>query len=350
MSGNIAVALGEAMAGALGYGAASVVQARAARGAAGLGVVVRPWYVAGLVADLVAWVASVLAMRVLPLFVVQSLLATSLAITVLLAWPVLGHRPDRRDAVAVAVAMAALAGLAWSAGTDAPRHPGPVLLVAVGAALLLGGGWFLARVRTGGGIEHAVIAGWAFSWLAVCVRALPLPPAPIPAARAALLDPLAWAVLVFGVLGTLAFARAVERGRVGPVTVTLWVVEVVVSGAVGVLALGDHVRAGAAWPAIVCVVAALAACVALGVRRADASAGDEAVQTGGKQPLGDEGLAGGVGVVAVRREQVGDVPVRGLPVERGVEADEGVARGEGRGPDHGVGLEGELPRGPETRG
>jgi hypothetical protein len=98
------------------------------------------------------------------------------------------------------------------------------------------------------------------------------------------------------------------------VTVTLWVVEVVVSGAVGVLALGDHVRAGAAWPAIVCVVAALAACVALGVRRADASAGDEAVQTGGKQPLGDEGLAGGVGVVAVRREQVGDVPVRAWKV------------------------------------
>lgn len=350
MSGSSAVALGEAVAGALGYGAASVVQARAARGAAGLGVVVRPWYVAGLVADLVAWVASVLAMRVLPLFVVQSLLATSLAVTVLLAWPVLGHRPDRRDAVAVAVAMAALAGLAWSAGSDAPHHPGPLLLVAVGIALVLGGAWFLVRLRTGGGVEHAVIAGWAFSWLAVCVRALPLPSGLLAAARAALLDPLAWAVLVFGVLGTLAFARAVERGRVGPVTVTLWVVEVVVSGAVGVLALGDHVRAGATWPAAVCTVAALAACVALGVRGADGSAGDESVQPGGEQPVRDEGLAGGVGVVAVRGEQVGDVPVRGRSVERGVEVDEGVARGQGRGPDDGVGLEGELPGGPESRG
>lgn len=350
MSASTAIALVESVAGAVGYGTASVVQARVARDEVGLGVVARPWYVAALVADLGAWLVSVLAMRVLPLFVVQSLLATSLAVTVLLAWPLLGHRPGRRDAVAVAVAVAALAGLAWSAGSDAPRHPGWPLDAAVGAALLVGVGWFLARLRRGGGVEHAVIAGWSFSWLAVCVRALPLPPGLLPATRAALVDPLAWAVAAFGVLGTLAFARAVQRGRVGPVTVTMWVVEVVVAGAVGVLALGDHVRSGAAWPAGLCVVAALAACVALGLRGGDRSAGDEPVQSGGEEAVGDERLPGRVGVVPIGRQQVGDVPVGGGAVEGGVEADEGGTLGDGGGAEHRVGLEGEPPGGPEARG
>lgn len=262
-SGAVAVALAEAALGAVGYGAASVVQARTARDGQGLGVVARPWYVAGLLADLLAWVASVLAIRVLPLFVVQSLLATSLAVTVLLAWPVLGHRPGRRDAGAVAVVVAALVGLAWSSGSQAPSPPRTGLRVVVGVALVVGAACF-ALGRRRGGLAHGVLAGWCFSWLAVCVRALPLPDGPVPALRDAAGDPLAWSAAVLGGLGTLAFARAVQRGRVGPVTVTMWVVEVVVSGAVGIVALGDGVRPGTGWLAAGCVVAVLAACVALG--------------------------------------------------------------------------------------
>lgn len=348
MSGTV-LALGEAVAGAFGYGAASVVQARAAREEAGLRVVGRPWYVAGLAADTLAWLASVLAMRVLPLFVVQSLLAMSLAVTVLLAWPVLGLRPRRWEAVAVGVAVAALAGLAWTAGADTARSGGTGLLVAVGVALGVGVVWFALRQRAGGGPEHAVLAGWAFSWLAVCVRALPLPAGVLPAARAAVTSPLAWAIPLLGVLGTLAFARAVQRGRVGAVTVILWVVEVVVAGAVGIVMLGDHVRPGTTGLAAGCVVAALAACVALGRALPSVSAGHQPAEPGRQQALGDEGLAGGVGVVAVPGEQVGDVPAGGGAVEGRVEAHEGGVRADGGVVQHGVGEEGEAARGPETR-
>lgn len=349
MSGVVALALGEAVAGAVGYGAASVVQARTAREEAGLGVVTRPWYVAGLAADLLAWLASVLAMRTLPLFVVQSLLATSLAITVLLAWPVLGQRPGRREGVAVGVAVAALAGLAWTAGPDVASRTGTGLLLAAGCSLLAGTAWFGLRWRHGGGIEHALVAGWAFSWLAVCVRALPLPTGALAVVRSLVTAPLAWGVVAFGVLGTLAFARAVQRGRVGPVTVTMWVVEVVVSGLVGVVVLGDHVRPGTAWFAAVCVAAALAACGALGVRsRLGRSALGETTQSGREEALGDEGLAGGVGVVTVGGEEVGDVAAGSGPVEGGVEPDERRAGLLGGVADDLVGLEGQRPGRPEA--
>lgn len=344
MSAAVALALAEASAGAVGYGAASVVQARAARGGTGLGVVARPWYVAGLAADSLAWLASVLAIRVLPLFAVQSVLAASLVVTVLLAWPVLGHRPGRREAVAVTVAVVALAGLAWSARAGDAPDAGTGLLVASGVALLGGLAWFAGRARTGSGLEHAALAGWAFAWLAVCVRALPLPGGLLPAARSAVGEPLAWGVVCFGVLGTLAFARAVQRSRVGPVTVTMWVVEVVVAGAVGLLALGDGVRPGTGWLAAGCVLVVLAACTALGA----GSALDETVQPGGEEPLGDQRLPGGVGVVAVRAEEVGDVAAGGRSVERRVEADEGVVRPAGRVAEDRVGLEGERPGSPEA--
>jgi drug/metabolite transporter (DMT)-like permease len=351
VTGLVVLAFGEAAAGAVGYGAASVVQARTARDVDGLGVVAKPWYVAGLAADLVAWVASVLAMRVLPLFLVQSLLATSLAVTVLLAWPLLGHRPRRRDAVAVAVAVAALTGIAWTAGPEASRPPTVGLVVAAAVALAVGLVWFGSRLRRGGGLEQAVLCGWAFSWLAVCVRAVPVPSVSLPDGWLALLsglvvEPLAWGVAAFGLLGTLAFARAVQRGRVGAVTVTMWVVEVLVAGGVGVLALGDRVRPGTAWIAAGCVVSALAACVALG--SGAGSALDEAAETGGEEALGDQRLAGGVGVVPVAGEQVGDVPVRGRSVEGGVEPDERRAGLLGGVADDLVGLEGQRPGRPEA--
>ena len=344
------LALAEAAAGAVGYGAASVVQARAARDDDGLGVVAKPWYAAGLVADLLAWVASILAMRSLPLFVVQSLLATSRAVTVLLAWPVLGHRPARRDALAIGVVVLTLIGLAWSAGPEVAGASGGGLLAAVVGALVLGIGWFVGRARAGGGVEHALLAGWAFSWLAVCVRALPLPPGLGAAGRAAATEPLAWAVAAFGVLGTLAFARAVQRGRVGPVTATMWVVEVLVSGAVGILALGDGVRTGTGGLAAGCVVAALAACVVLGADFAAAargSTGDQPREPGREQPLGDQRLTRRIGMVTVPAQQVGHVPVRRWTVESGVQADEGDALPPGDVPEDGVGPQGERPRGPD---
>ncbi|MGZ4592212.1 MAG: hypothetical protein ACXV2I_15650, partial [Actinomycetes bacterium] len=94
-----------ALIAALGYGAASVLQSISARSEGDVAtldprLLVRlsrqvP-YLAGIGLDLLAFGASVVALQTLPLFFVQSVLASSIGVTALIA-RALGARLRRRD-------------------------------------------------------------------------------------------------------------------------------------------------------------------------------------------------------------------------------------------------------------
>ncbi|HEX7805908.1 MAG TPA: hypothetical protein VF413_07085, partial [Cellulomonas sp.] len=116
----MSAALLAAVVGALLYGSGTVLQALAARRASGPAVLRHPWYLAGLGCDLLGWTASLVALRALPLFTVQALLAGSLVVTVLLARVVLGAPLRRVDGVAVVVVVGALVVLARAAGPESP--------------------------------------------------------------------------------------------------------------------------------------------------------------------------------------------------------------------------------------
>jgi drug/metabolite transporter (DMT)-like permease len=251
-----------ALAGALAYGTGSVLQASAAGRARGPAVLVHRAYLAGLVLDVLAWLSSLYAVRRLPLFTVQAVLASSVVVTVVLAAVVLGDRLRRPDVVATATIVVAIVVLVASAGSQSPGSPPPwltpVVLASVAAIALT----LLGFYRAGGSLVLAAVAGTAFSGAAVCARAL----AEAGGVRGLLLDPLVWSLVALGLLGALAYARSLERGPVGPATAVLWVVEVVVPGVFGVLALGDHVRPGWALPAAAAVCAAVVASVVMSLR------------------------------------------------------------------------------------
>ncbi len=250
-----------ALVGTLGYGAASVLQAVGTSRATGLGVLRQPTYIAGLLCDALAWAASLLALRHLPLFAVQALLAGSLAVTVVLARLVLGTRMRPGDALACGVVTAALVVLAASAGpASASRSPaGFTAVMLVGVAVV--GAATVAAGRRSRSAECAAVAGIAFSGAALCARA----------AHGAsgwvgvLHEPLAWAVLGYGAMGVICYTSALEHGPVGPATAILWVVEVVVPAVVGVAVLGDTVRRGWGIPGAASLLVALGACVWLAV-------------------------------------------------------------------------------------
>ena len=249
-----------AVGGMVVYGVASVLQAYAARRATGPRVVVDPFYLAGLVGDGVAFVLSVVALATLPLFVVQSLLAGSLAVTVLLALPVLHLRPTRRDVVAVGVVTVGLLLVSASAAAESTRTPpawfSTVMVVVAGVVVVAS----VLLYSRGTSVAVAVCAGLGFSLAALGARALHLGEGhwhELPG------EPMTWVVVVGGGLGALMYARSLERGDVGPATAALWVVEVVVPGAVGVAALGDAVRPGWEAAAVMGVIAAVAGCVVL---------------------------------------------------------------------------------------
>jgi hypothetical protein len=252
------IALAAAMLGAVGYGAASVLQGVAAMHATGPAVLRQPVYLVGLLCDCLAWLASLVALRVLPLFVVQSVLAGSVMVTVVLARLFLHTRLRGRDLGAIAAIVPALAALAHA------FMPGPAAIPAGMTAWTL-----LAMVAVviavaaayarAGSVLLAALAGAAFSGAAVGARAVDLPSGPLLLPG----QPLAWAVLVFGAAGTLAYARSLERGPVGPATAVLWSAETLLAGAVGVLVLGDTVRPGWSTVATVAVVVTLLGCAVL---------------------------------------------------------------------------------------
>jgi drug/metabolite transporter (DMT)-like permease len=249
-----------AIAGTLLYGVASVAQSYAAQRASGAAVLRHPVYLAGLGCDLLAWIASLVALRSLPLFAVQSLLAGSLAVTVVLAALVLHVPVGPAGRVATAGVVLGLVLVSWSAGPESTlAAPGwfVALLGALFAAVVLAA---LALYGRGGSIALAAVAALGFSGAAMAARALAT--APLDLAHL-VTDPVAWMVLAFGVVGAVLYARSLERGEVGPATATLWVIEVLVPGGVGVLVLGDTVRPGTTVPAVVGIALAVVGTVVL---------------------------------------------------------------------------------------
>jgi drug/metabolite transporter (DMT)-like permease len=254
------VAFVAALSGMLLYGIASVAQAYAARRATGADVLRHPAYAAGLLCDGLAWVASVVALSRLPIFVVQSLLAGSLGVTVLMARVLLKVRLTRAARVCVGVVTLGLVLIALAAGPESAR-PAPSWFTA-GLGVLLGvmAVAALALYRRGRSIPLAVAGALAFSGSALGARAWH----PDLANWVGLLQtPRTWLILAFGILGAVLYARSLERGPVGPATATLWVVEVVFPGAIGLLVLGDRVRDGFAAAAVLGVVLAVGASVGL---------------------------------------------------------------------------------------
>jgi hypothetical protein len=246
MSGWIALAM--AVFGAFSYGVGSILQAVGAMRSTGtVRTLGHPIYLLGVGCDLLAWAASMVALRELVVYQVQSVLAGSLAVTVVAARLVLSSRLRRRDVAAVGITIAALTVLAMSAGPQEPVLPSaPVRLgfcvAAVSLALI---GWGATKVAPPGVV--AALAGTAFGGAALCGRTLPMPTESpnVPAFALALIsEPLTAALVTFAAAGMLLYTNALQHGQVGPVTAVLWIGEVVAPSAVGIALLGDAVRPG----------------------------------------------------------------------------------------------------------
>lgn len=251
--------LAAALAGTLGYGTGSVLQAAAVRRTSGPAAIIQPLYVAGLGCDGAAWLLSLVALQHLPLFTVQALLAGSLAVTVLLARIFLKTRLRVRDGAAIAVAAVALAAVSAAAGAQRAGQPpawfanGMLIgLFTVAVAIF---GFYRSRKP----IPLAALAGVAFSGAALGARGIQ-----IGSVGDLVAMPMAWAIAGFGLAGVLAYSRALEHGLVGPVTAILWVIEVLLPGVLGVLVLGDVVRPGWGPIAAIAVAAAVGGCIVLG--------------------------------------------------------------------------------------
>lgn len=208
-------------------------------------------YAIGLAVDAVAFAATLVALKTLPLFVVESAIPSSVGVTAALSAVVLKVRlsaSERWSLVVVGVGLVALAGSAGEGPAVRPDIVGPLLLlalVAVGAMAVLGRSRRRGS-RLGVGLLSGA-AGLAFSGVGIAARVIDVPGPGLPGWWQAAGSLLGLVLVLHGALAMTAYTIALERGRVTTVAAVTFAVETVVPAVVGLVWLGDAVRPGPAW-------------------------------------------------------------------------------------------------------
>jgi hypothetical protein len=204
------------------------------------------WYVAGTALDFIGAVAAAIALQHLPLFIVESCIAASIAVTAVIAVPVLGLRLNGREVSALVVVGLGLTFLAVSSS------PTPAEAMSTTAVwVLIGGVAVIALVAwrallTTSSLAMALTCGLAFSGMGLAERTLELPDP----WWHVIGDPTLYALLAYGAVGITAYASAIARGKVTTVTGVTFAVETLVPSVIGIVALNDSPRHGFAAVAV----------------------------------------------------------------------------------------------------
>lgn len=264
------VGLLAALGAAVGYGAGAVLQAISSRRVpvAGrlharllLNLLREPTFLGALGLNLLGFGLHLVALRTLPLFLAQAGIATSLVFTALLAVQVFGDHLRPADWAAVAATCGGLALTAFAAGAAGDdlasmRLSGGLFLSVIAIAVL---GWAVSHTHTATSTSVlGLLAGAGFGVVGVAARVLPdLDPAVLVQHRETYTLPLA------GAVAFLIYSVALQRGAVTAVTAPMIAVQTILPSAIGIIALGDAVRAGRIPLAVLGLVLTVAGAVAL---------------------------------------------------------------------------------------
>ncbi|HXP19583.1 MAG TPA: hypothetical protein VN840_08045 [Streptosporangiaceae bacterium] len=298
------VSLVAALAAALCYGVGAVMQAIAVQAssrrpvleAAGMagrvdpGLIVRmlrQWlFLVSLLIDLIGFVGQLIALRRLPLFEVQVIIAANLAVTAVFASWLMHIVLSLREWIAVAAVVIGVGMLGSSAGAQGAASVGVdfrLALIAALAAITVAG---VVAARLPSWIRTptlGAIAGLGYGVVAVCARTLPGF-----SLHQLIRSPTAYTLAAAGIVSFMLYASALESGSVTVATAAVILVETVPPAIVGVLLLGDTTRPGLAWLAVAGFILALVSAIAL-ARFGEAGGHSAPAQ----RPAGQAGPGGG---------------------------------------------------------
>jgi len=320
------VSLLAALLSAVCYGIASVLQAISVRaasrrsvaqvGEAGQGVdaglLVRMLrqglFLGSMALDLLGFVAQIVALRRLPLFAVQAIIAANLAVTAVVAAWLMHARLAVREWLAVAGVVAGVGLLSLSAGAEgAARVGSPFELGLIVAVAGVGvGGFAVARLpnpyRTP---ALGAIAGLGYGVVAVAARILP---------GFGILQlvksPVSYTLAAAGILSFLLYATALEGGSVTTATAAVILAETAPPALVGVIFLGDTTRHGLTAVAAIGFVLAVV-CALLLARFGEAGDSDRGVASRPQHRADSVGRRAALRTDVQLRAQPGAYPHKG---------------------------------------
>jgi drug/metabolite transporter (DMT)-like permease len=225
---------------------------------------VRQWrYLAGIGLDGLGFLLQVMALRLVPIYVVAAALAASIAVTGIVSAWVLSARLSSAEWTAVGVVCVSLAVLACAAGPGhfrrAPAGLGWALIGVVAGIFIAGAAAGRLRDR-----ERALAlglgAGSGFGVVEVGVRLMDVFD---PTKAAFYTHPALYAAAGGGAAGFLLLTSALQRGSVTTTVAAMVVGETIAPALVGVVWLGDTARAGLGWLVIVGFAVAVSATLVL---------------------------------------------------------------------------------------
>jgi len=219
-------------------------------------------YLWGIGVQTLGSLLAFVARRDLPLFLVQAAVAAGLGVTALLGVLVLKWRLPLTEVVLLTLLGGGIAGLIVAA-QPAPSHQIGVagriglgaVLVGIGAA-----GFFAVRLRGApGSVALGSLAGLAFGATAVASRPL----ASAHSVHQFVTDPLLYLLLAHLVVGQLLLGLAMQRGSTTAAVAAMDAAGAAPAAVVGLLLLGDEVRPGLGWLAVVGFVVTLLSVIGL---------------------------------------------------------------------------------------
>ena len=239
-----------ALAASVCFGAAAVLQGMAARRMQRSHIDVRlplrlarslP-YLSGLAMDLLGFLLALIAMRRLPVFAVEALISSYVAVTAVLAVRLCGTTLRRREWLAVGGVAAGVIMVALSAQVQPTDQVGILARLFLPTATLTLGGLALVvdRVMTRSAPVLAFIGGVAWGLIPLATQMMRDPDSVL----GLLSDPAAYTVPAAGGLGLVLYTGALQRTSVVRATAMAILGETLLPAAVGLSLLGDQPRPG----------------------------------------------------------------------------------------------------------
>src|SRR5215475_3819551 len=219
-------------------------------------------YVAGLALLTLSFLLTLGALRSTPLFVVQAIGAASLAAVAALSALMYRTRLEATEWVAIVAVVAGVVLLVITERSSrAPSVPPIAGWALLGAAVAIGALAFAGCRLLRGAALPGLLAGLAFGDAAVGSRIIArggLSPLEL------LTGPAGYAIVISGLVGTLLWATALQRGSVTSVFAVSTVAQTLGPAATGWLLLGDGVRHGELLAAAIGFAVTLGGAIVLG--------------------------------------------------------------------------------------
>ncbi len=250
--------LGAALAAAVLFGIASILQAVGSRkvptesefdprrlGGFVVALLKQPAFLAALALNLAGFALHFVALRELPLYLAQAGIAASLVVTALLATRLMSDQLSAIEWSAVFAVCVGLGLLAVSAGDagESARHQGLTIGVIVGLVVI--GVLGALASRSEHGVSTALLgllAGLGYAGVAISARLLQ-----DGSISELLRSPTTYTLPISGALAFILYSLALQRGSVTLATTPMIALQTIAPAAVGVFVLADAVRSGW-WP------------------------------------------------------------------------------------------------------